>query len=117
MIRALLLMLYCSVAIAAPRAGTPQECSIYSDVAIVARALAIEHIKREQRARLYGMIYEAVLIITPSERLPEVSETIGAIDKAAAAAHESALDFSRRLLAVCNRTRGDMDSVLEDIGT
>jgi len=115
MIRALVLLLFCPLALAAPKAVSPQECATYSDVAIVSRALVIEHIGKAQRARLYGAIYESVIIVS-SDRADVLIEVMEAIDKAAANSKETPLVFAAGLFRTCNKNRGDMDAVLE-IGT
>ena len=89
---------------AAPRAMNGQECSNFSDIALVARALAEEKVPAKTAEKAMRRVYDV-----SSER----GETIFLrIIKTAYEADASALDFSMLLLRTCVQNGGNMDGVL-----
>lgn len=92
-------------AAAAPKAD-PRECPGYTDVALVARALAMDDIDAPRSARILARIYDT----QGDARVEDIVRAIVAAaqrDKSAAAG-----EFARRLARACVYGAGDMDAVL-----
>lgn len=91
---------------AAPKAINAAECQYFWDVAITARAIAMDDIPLERNSRILARMFE-----TRGDR--RVDDIIREI---IAAAHRSATavagEFARSLATVCLQRNGDMDDVL-----
>lgn len=99
-------LFYASKAGAAPRAASAQECANFSDIALVARALAEEKVPADTARAAMRRIYD-------------VNDGRGekiflAIVKAAYAAELEASAFANLLGETCQAARGNMDAILGD---
>lgn len=96
-----------SAAVAAPKAQHPNECHWYWDVAITARAAAMEGIERETSRRVIWRIFT-----TEVERVKEIANLV--VDTAHTRPRkpdEKAGDFAAELSRACSEN-GDMDAIL-----
>jgi len=94
-----------SLALAAPRAESAQECTIAADMAVVARALAEERVEQPMAEQIMRRIYN----VSPSPRGQELMRTI--LDTAYRE-KQSASAFANKLYLACMVTGGNMDEVL-----
>lgn len=97
-----------STALGAPRAESPQECTVAADMAVVARSLAEEQVQRSKAGAIMSRIYDT----GASERGKELMQQI--LDAAYIKKDSSTRNFAEELLVACLRNEGDMDSVLGD---
>lgn len=93
-----------SALLAAPKARTPQECTIAADMAVSARAMAMHGLEREKADRLLVTMYEPI----PGRG----ANLMLAITDAAYRSESVPKDFSQKLFHACMQNTGDMDSVL-----
>jgi hypothetical protein len=101
-----LALLLASTALGAPRAESPQECTVAADMAVVARSLAEEQVQRPKAGAIMSRIYDTGV----SERGKELMQQI--LDAAYIKKDSSTRNFAEELLVACLRNEGDMDSVL-----
>jgi hypothetical protein len=101
-----LALLLASTALGAPRAESPQECTVAADMAIVARSLAEEQIQRPQAGAIMSRIYELEASGSGKELMLQI------LDAAYIKKDSSTRNFAEELLVACLRNEGDMDSVL-----
>ena len=101
-----LALLLASTALGAPRAESPQECTVAADMAVVARSLAEEQIQRPKAGAIMSRIYDT----GASERGKELMQQI--LDAAYIKKDSSTRNFAEELFVACLRNEGDMDSVL-----
>ena len=101
-----LALLLASTALGAPRAESPQECTVAADMAVVARSLAEEQIQRPKAGAIMSRIYDTEV----SERGKELMQQI--LDAAYIKKDSSPRNFAEELFVACLRNEGDMDSVL-----
>lgn len=101
-----LALLLASTALGAPRAESPQECTVAADMAVVARSLAEEQVQRPKAGAIMSRIYDT----GASERGKELMQQI--LDAAYIKKDSSNRNFAEELLVTCLRNEGDMDSVL-----
>lgn len=101
-----LALLLASTALGAPRAESPQECTVAADMAVVARSLAEEQIQRPKAGAIMSRIYDTEV----SERGKELMQQI--LDAAYIKKDSSTRNFAEELFVACLRNAGDMDSVL-----
>ena len=102
---AALLVALAPPAAAAPKAD-PRECPGYTDVALVARALAMDDIDAERTARIMERIYNTL----GNARVQQIVHSI--VTAAQRDRSATAGEFARRLGEACVRGGGDMDAVL-----
>lgn len=89
---------------AAPRAQTQDECMVFADMALVARALAIERVDKTTTVKAVARIYDL-----PDLRLVQIAAAVielGYRDK------REAKDMAAALGRTCLTTGGNMDSIL-----
>lgn len=102
---AVLFVLAPPVALPAPKAGSPQECAVLADLALVARAAAKHQV---ERAKLEAMLPDIYSMRTEDGR------TITALIVSAAyrAVDIEPVMFAKLLGGGCMRSGGDMDAIL-----
>jgi hypothetical protein len=103
---AILLAGLAGTAAAAPRAESATECGIAADMAVVARSLAQEEIKRPQAGAIMARIYD----VSQSTRGKELMKDI--IDAAYRKDGDSSQQFAEDLFVACMKDGGNMDTVL-----
>jgi hypothetical protein len=103
---AVLLAGLAATAHAAPRAESATECGIAADMAVVARSLAQEEIKRPQAGAIMARIYD----VSQSTRGKELMKDI--IDAAYRNDGDSSQQFAEDLFVACMKDGGNMDTVL-----
>lgn len=103
---AVLLAGLAGTAAAAPRAESATECGIAADMAVVARSLAQEEIKRPQAGAIMARIYD----VSDSARGKELMKDI--IDAAYRSNGDSSEKFAEDLFTACMKDGGNMDTVL-----
>jgi hypothetical protein len=103
---AVLLAGLAGTAAAAPRAESATECGIAADMAVVARSLAQEEIKRPQAGAIMARIYD----VSDSARGKELMKDI--IDAAYRSNRDSSEKFAEDLFTACMKDGGNMDTVL-----
>ena len=103
---AVLLAGLAGTAAAAPRAESATECGIAADMAVVARSLAQEEIKRPQAGAIMARIYD----VSESTRGRELMKDI--IDAAYRKTGDSSQKFAEELFVACMKDGGNMDTVL-----
>ena len=103
---AILLAGLAGTAAAAPRAESATECGIAADMAVVARSLAQEEIKRPQAGAIMARIYD----VSQSTRGTELMKDI--IDAAYRKNGDSSQKFAEDLFTTCMKDGGNMDAVL-----
>jgi hypothetical protein len=99
-------LLSASAALGAPRAESPQECSVAADMALVAHSLAQEQVQRPKAGAVMSRIYD----VGPSGRGKLLMQQI--LDVAYIKKDSSSKNFAEELLVTCLRNEGDMNSVL-----
>jgi hypothetical protein len=104
-----LALLLASTALGAPRAESPQECTVAADMAVVARSLAEEQVQRPKAGAIMSRIYDT----GASEHGKELMQQI--LDAAYLKKDSSIENFAEELLVACLRNEGDMDSVLGSV--
>ena len=107
---AILLGAAVSSAWAAPKAESATECSIAADMAVVARSLAQEEIRRPQANAIMARIYD----VSDSDRGKELMRDIldAAYRQDGAAGGGSSQTFAEDLFTACMKDDGNMDTVL-----
>jgi hypothetical protein len=103
---AVLLAGLAATAHAAPRAESATECGIAADMAVVARSLAQEEVKRPQAGAIMARIYD----VSESSRGKELMKDI--IDAAYRKNGDSSQKFAEDLFTACMKDGGNMDAVL-----
>lgn len=103
-IAGILLACYVTSAQAAPRVSSAEECATLADLAITARAMALEELERDKAERLVARIY-----IADSERPRELMRLVL---EAAYASKASPLEFARSFYATCVGNGGNVDGIL-----
>jgi hypothetical protein len=93
-------------AAAAPKAESAMECGIAADMAVVARSLAEESIKRPQAGAIMARIYD----VSQSTRGKELMTDI--IDAAYRTEGETSQKFAETLFTACMKSGGNMDHIL-----
>lgn len=88
----------------APKAASPQECALFADYAITARALNAAGVDEKKRNDTLGAMY-----IFPDKRIEEIARFIRS---AASRSNLGARDFAVMLLETCHGNNGDMDKML-----
>ena len=106
MLFAILLAGLAAAAHAAPRAESASECGIAADMAVVARSLAQEEVKRPQAGAIMARIYD----VSESLRGKELMKDI--IDAAYRKNGDSSQKFAEDLFTTCMKDGGNMDAVL-----
>jgi hypothetical protein len=101
-----LALLLAASALGAPRAESPQECTVAADMAVVARSLAEERVQRPKAGAIMSRIYDT----GASEHGKELMRQI--LDAAYLKKDSSIENFAEELFVACLRNEGDMDSVL-----
>lgn len=96
----LFLVLWFSHALAAPRAGSAEECYYVSDMALTARALAIEGVPEETTYRIIARMYKG----------PSASNWFQTIITGARVDKREAGDYARALYQHCTNNRGNVDA-------
>lgn len=112
---AALLVFVMTPAGAAPKAGHPGECRWLWDIALTARAAAMEGVPRETVRRVVWRIYGFAPAVPAEDktRLRELGNAV--VDAAGSAARpqaETAGDFAGELRTMCLDRDGDMDEIL-----
>jgi hypothetical protein len=91
----------------APKAEHPAECGWYWDIAITARAQAMEGVERETTRRAIWRVF-----VTKEERVREIGNAvIDAVFSTPWAETEHAGELAKKIQDACMES-GDMDSVL-----
>jgi hypothetical protein len=103
---ALLLASLAGGALAAPKAESEMECGIAADMAIVARSLAQEEVKRPHAGAIMARIYD----VSESARGKELMKDI--LDAAYRSNRDSSQKFAEDLFTACIKDGGNMDAVL-----
>jgi len=93
-------------AYAAPKAESAVECGIAADMAVVARSLAEEEVKRPQATAIMARIYD----VSDSARGRELMKDI--LDAAYRTDGADSQTFAEELFTACMKTGGNMDTVL-----
>ena len=101
-----LALLLASSALGAPRAESPQECTVAADMAVVARSLAEEQVQRPKAGAIMSRIYDTGATELGKELMQQI------LDTAYLKKDSSIENFAEELLVACLRNEGDMDSVL-----
>lgn len=92
---------------AAPKAEQPSECSWYWDIAITARAYAMEGVERETTRRAVWRVFA-----TPVDRMRAIGNAVvDAVYSTPWAENERPGDLAGKLQQACLET-GDMDKIL-----
>lgn len=91
---------------AAPHAKSEGECQFFWDVALTARAMAMEGIRREQAQRVIDRIYNT----GADARVRAIVQTI--VGAAQMARSDPAGAFARELATACLKQNGNMDAIL-----
>lgn len=84
--------------------GHPADCSYFSDMAVTARALAIEGVKKEITAKIFGHVYDLNAPFRP--------EIAAEIIKAAYRSSDEPQLFAGKLRFLCSRQNGEMQQIL-----
>jgi hypothetical protein len=95
-----------TAAFAAPKAESEMECGIAADMAIVARSLAQEEVKRPHAGAIMARIYD----VSQSARGKELMKDI--LDAAYRSNGASSQKFAEELFATCMKDGGNMDAFL-----
>lgn len=106
MLFAILLAGLAAAAHAAPRAESASECGIAADMAVVARSLAQEEVRRPQAGAIMARIYD----VSESLRGKELMKDI--IDAAYRKNGDSSQKFAEDLFTTCMKDGGNMDAIL-----
>lgn len=102
---AILFVLAPPVALPAPKAGSPQECAVLADMALVARAAAKHQV---ERAKLEAMLHDIYTVGTADGEI-----VMGLIASAAYRAIDIEPNvFAKLLGGGCVRSGGDLDFML-----
>jgi len=103
---AALLGAFAASALAAPKAESAVECGIAADMAVVARSLAEEDVRRPQAGAIMARIYD----VSESSRGRELMRDI--LDAAYSTNGATSRRFAEDLFAACLQTGGNMDTIL-----
>lgn len=102
----LFLVFWLAHAIAAPRAGSAEECFYISDMALTARALTIEGVSEETTQKIIARMYKG----------PAAPAWYATIINGARTDKRDAGDYARALYQHCTNNRGNVDAFF-GIGT
>jgi hypothetical protein len=97
-----LALLLAASALGAPRAESPQECTVAADMAVVARSLAEEQVQRPKASAIMSRIYDTGATELGKELMQQILAT------AYLKKHSSIENFAEELLVACLRNEGDM---------
>lgn len=95
----LALVFFVSHALAAPRAGSAEECYYVSDMALTARSLAIEGVSEETTYKVIARMYKG----------PSASNWFATVINGARSDKRDAGDYARALYQHCANNRGNVD--------
>ena len=90
----------------APKANSGDECALFADMTLVARALALEGVPKATAVKAVPRIY---YMLPAGERIAGIT---AAVIDAAYRDHRDARTMAETLGRVCIQSHGDMDSLL-----
>ena len=89
---------------AAPKANSGDECSLFADMTLVVRSMALEGVEKATAAKAVTRIYEL-----PDDRVRQIAV---AVIEASYRDRREAKVMAIALLRTCVQSQGDMDSLL-----
>ena len=107
-ILAAILLLFGQIVVAAPQARSMEQCDLFADMALVARALAEE----EATDKLaYGVLYRVYNLGERSDRV----EMAGLLMAHARKSELTAGEYASMFILLCKKNRGNVDAFFNGI--